>query len=173
MKITHLVFSSLLLFSLNVSAQDQMSAFKEAYREYEEVEDAKARAQAKARARAEAQAQAERRRQEAELRAIRQKQEERMDRQFARNQAYEDELRRIELQERRAGAAHTRASASRSNDFIDQQLKRENAHTDVVQSHADANRNLSVGARDMMKGVGQGASKGLPATQNTNTMIIK
>lgn len=76
-----------------------------------------------------------------------------------RNQAYEDEMRRMDLQERKAELAARRAKADRSNDYIDRELKREDAHTDVVHSRADANRNTSEGMRDMMKGIGKGAEK--------------
>lgn len=150
-----LILSGLLLatgMAYAQSAQDQMSAFKNAYKENQAVEDAKYQAQAKARAQAETEAKVERK-----------KQEDRADRDRARNQAYEDEMRRMDIQERKAGIAAQRAQASCSNDYIDQDLKRKGAQTDVIQSQADANRNLSVGARDMMQGVGQGASKGLPS----------
>ena len=147
-----LIFSGLAIFSglsFAQSAQDQMSAFKNAYKENQAVEDAKAKVERK-------------------------KYEDRADRERARNQAYEDEMRRMDLQERRAGVAARRAQSSRSNDYIDQDLKRQGAQTDVIQSQADANRNLSVGARDMMQGVGQGASKGLPPPPSlSNTWIVK
>lgn len=166
MKKASLIFSGLMLASglaFAQSAQDQMSAFKNAYKENQAVEDVKAQAQAKARAQADAEAKVERK-----------KQEDRAERERARNQAYDDEMRRMDLQERKAGVAARRAQSSRSNDYIDQDLKRQGAQTDVIQSQADSNRNLSVGARDMMQGVGQGASKGLPPPPSqSNTLIVK
>jgi hypothetical protein len=38
-------------------------------------------------------------------------------------------------------------------------LKREDASTDVVQSRADATRNVSEGERDLRSGMGKGAAK--------------
>ncbi|HCR5563817.1 TPA: DUF5384 family protein, partial [Shigella flexneri] len=40
-------------------------------------------------------------------------------------------------------------------EFIDQELKHKAAQTDVVQSEADANRNMTEGGRDLMKSVGK------------------
>jgi hypothetical protein len=44
----------------------------------------------------------------------------------------------------------------RADDYIDQELNREKAKTDVIQSDADANRNVSTGAKNMMTGIGKG-----------------
>lgn len=77
----------------------------------------------------------------------------------ARNQAYEDEQRRLDLMERKAEIAGRRARADRSNDYIDRELSREDAKTNVINSNADANRNLSEGGRDMLRGVGKGVEK--------------
>lgn len=78
----------------------------------------------------------------------------------ARNRAFEDEQRRLDLMDRKADLATKRARADRSNDYIDRELSREDAKTNVVNSAADANRNLSEGGRDMMRGVGKGAERG-------------
>ena len=77
----------------------------------------------------------------------------------ARTQAYEDEQRRLDLMERKADLAGRRARADRSNDYIDRELSREDAKTNVVNSNADANRNLSEGGRDMLRGVGKGVER--------------
>ena len=61
--------------------------------------------------------------------------------------------------ERKAELATKRARADRSNDYIDRELSREDAKTNVVNSNADANRNLSEGGRDMLKGIGKGAER--------------
>ena len=74
-----------------------------------------------------------------------------------RNRAYEDEIRRLDLVERKADLATKRARADRANDYIDKELSREDAKTDVIQSGADANRNIGEGARELMKGIGKGA----------------
>ena len=92
----------------------------------------------------------------------------------ARNEAYEDEQRALDLEARKASIAASKAQAKRANDYIDSDLKKKNAQADVVQSEADANRNLSKGAADMMSCVGKGASKGLPndnVTNNTNVLF--
>ncbi len=47
------------------------------------------------------------------------------------------------------------ARVKRENEFIDQELKHKAAQTDVVQSEADANRNMTEGGRDLMKSVGK------------------
>lgn len=78
----------------------------------------------------------------------------------SRNRAFEDEQRRLDLMDRKADIATKRARADRSNDYIDRELSREDAKNDVIKSNADANRNLSEGGRDMMKGIGKGAAKG-------------
>ncbi|MBK7491750.1 MAG: DUF5384 family protein [Nitrosomonas sp.] len=75
-----------------------------------------------------------------------------------RDQSFEDELRKLELEERKLELQRKSKRANREDDFIDQELNRGKAVTDVIQSEADATRNASEGARDLMKGVGQGAA---------------
>lgn len=96
---------------------------------------------------------------ERERLALIRKQQTQAARDRARAQAYEDEVRRLDLQERRADVTMRRARADRSNDFIDRELSREDAKSNVINSNADANRNLSEGGREMLKGVGKGAEK--------------
>ncbi len=55
-----------------------------------------------------------------------------------RNHDYEDEKREIEL-------SVAKARAKRANDFIDMELKKQNAETDVIQSEADGVRNITEG----------------------------
>lgn len=73
-----------------------------------------------------------------------------------RNQAYEDEQRRMALEEKRLELDMKKARVKRADDFIDSELNREKARTDVVQSEADATRNVSQGAKNMMTGIGKG-----------------
>lgn len=108
---------------------------------------AKARAAAKAKAAAEAAA-------KKEERAYQEYQADKK-----RDQSYEDELRKLELEERKLELERRRARVSRENDFIDHELKRSAAHTDVIQSEADANRTLSDGANSLMKQVGEAEVK--------------
>ncbi|MCQ8928224.1 DUF5384 family protein [Escherichia albertii] len=72
-----------------------------------------------------------------------------------RDQGYEDELRSLEIQKQKLALAKEEARVKRENEYIDQELKRQAAHTDVVQSEADANRNMSEGGRDLMKSAGK------------------
>ncbi len=72
----------------------------------------------------------------------------------ARDQSYEDELRRLEIQKQKLALAG-RGPGKRENEFIDQELKSKAAQTDVIQSHADANRNLSEGGRDLLQSEGK------------------
>ncbi|EKQ7520752.1 DUF5384 family protein, partial [Escherichia coli] len=72
-----------------------------------------------------------------------------------RDQSYEDELRSLEIQKQKLTLAKEEARVKRENEFIDQELKHKAAQTDVVQSEADANRNMTEGGRDLMKSVGK------------------
>ncbi|MEO3991749.1 DUF5384 family protein [Pseudocitrobacter cyperus] len=72
-----------------------------------------------------------------------------------RDQSYEDELRSLEIQKQKLALAKEEARVKRENEYIDQELKHKAAQTDVVQSEADANRNISEGGRDLMKSAGK------------------
>ncbi|EIY1188607.1 DUF5384 family protein [Salmonella enterica] len=106
---------------------------------------AKAAAVAKQRAKA---AEAERKARQAKLAA-----EAAQDK--ARDQSYKDELRRLEIQKQKLALAREEARVKRENEFIDQELKSKAAQTDVIQSHADANRNLSEGGHDLLQSEGK------------------
>jgi hypothetical protein len=72
-----------------------------------------------------------------------------------RDQNYEDELRSLEIQKQKLALAKEEARVKRENEYIDQELKHKAAQTDVVQSEADATRNISEGGRDLMKSTGK------------------
>jgi hypothetical protein len=155
------------------SLQDQLNNMNNAYQSNQNAEKARiaeqqrqaAAAQEKRDAQAAA-AQAKRDAQAAEQARIAAKDK-------ARNQAFEDEQRMLDLEERKASVAASRAQAKRANDYIDADLRKKGAQTDVIQSEADANRNISKGAGDMLSGVGKGAAKGLPnQTTNNNTNVL-
>jgi hypothetical protein len=55
----------------------------------------------------------------------------------------------------RAELDMAKAKAKRANDFIDAQLKRDAAETDVVQSAADASRNVTSGVKNLMTSEGK------------------
>lgn len=91
-----------------------------------------------------------------------------------RNQAHEDELRQLEIEEMKIRLQEKRAKAARANEYIDQDLNREKAKTDVIQSEADSTRNLSEGSKEMLKGIGTGAANGnLTKKEIINTTIEK
>ena len=60
------------------------------------------------------------------------------------------------LEEKQLELQVKKAKVKRADDYIDQELNREKAKTDVIQSDADANRNVSTGAKNMMTGIGKG-----------------
>lgn len=72
-----------------------------------------------------------------------------------RDQSYEDELRSLEIQKQKLALAREETRVKRENEYIDQELKNQAAHTDVIKSQADANRNISEGGRDLMKSEGK------------------
>ena len=73
----------------------------------------------------------------------------------AANKKARQELRSLEIQKQKLALAKEEARVKRENEFIDQELKHKAAQTDVVQSEADANRNMTEGGRDLMKSVGK------------------
>ena len=79
----------------------------------------------------------------------------------ARLQSQEDEDRAIELELKRAKLQEIKAlslaKATRANDLLDAELAEKRANTDVIQSSADATRNISVGAKELQTGIGKGA----------------
>lgn len=76
-----------------------------------------------------------------------------------RDQAYEDEIRKLDLEERRLALKRQQKRVEREDDFIEQELKREAARTDVIQSEADANRSISRGAESLMNKEGEARVK--------------
>lgn len=117
---------------------------------------AKARAEAQARARAKEAAKAKA---EEKQEAIRQREYDNYMADKKRDQSYEDELRKLELEERKLELARKKARVSREDEFIEQELKREAAKTDVIQSDADAARNVSGGAKIFLEKEGEARVK--------------
>lgn len=74
-----------------------------------------------------------------------------------REQAREDKLRDLQVEEASLDLEAKRARAKRANEFVDQELKEKAANTDVVQSEADATRNISAGVADNLKSTGKAA----------------
>lgn len=73
----------------------------------------------------------------------------------AREEGFEDELRALELEERRLNLQAKKAKVARSNDYIDAELRDSAARTDVIQSNADASRNVTSGAKSLLEDAGK------------------
>ena len=73
----------------------------------------------------------------------------------ARDQNYEDELRALALEEKRMELAHKKAmleaQSKAADKYVEQDLNTRKAATDVIQSQADANRNVTEGIRDNLQ----------------------
>lgn len=72
-----------------------------------------------------------------------------------RAQDYEDKLRELELMKAQLELERMKKRVGREDDFIDQELKRESARTDVIQSEADATRDVATGTRDLLSSEGK------------------
>jgi Family of unknown function (DUF5384) len=74
-----------------------------------------------------------------------------------RNQAYDDQLRELNLERQKTALEAEKARAARENDYINADLAHRSAETDVVKSEAertrseaDANRNISAGVKSYL-----------------------
>jgi hypothetical protein len=74
-----------------------------------------------------------------------------------RNQAYDDQLRELNLERQKTALEAEKARAARENDYINADLAHRSAETDVVKSEADrtrseadANRNVSAGMKNYL-----------------------
>ncbi|WP_449430636.1 DUF5384 family protein [Pseudomonas putida] len=76
-----------------------------------------------------------------------------------REEGYEDELRSLELEERRLKLQAKKAQVARANDYIDAELRDSAARTDVIQSNADASRNLTSGTKSLLEDSGKAEVK--------------
>jgi hypothetical protein len=81
-----------------------------------------------------------------------------------RNQAYEDQLRDLNVERQKTALQAEKARAARENDFINADLARKSAETDVVKSdadrthsEADENRNVSSGIKNFLDQSGAAA----------------
>ena len=175
-KTNRVLLISLLAFSFsNYSHADlnsQLQAVAAAEREGELAKtqardklqaEAKAKAEAEAQARANAQArEAAQARANAQAKAAAAEKEKAYNefiKDKAREQSFEDELRMLELEERKLELARKKARVNREDDFIDQELKRQAAHTDVIQSDADAQRSIANGTESLLTKEGEARVK--------------
>ncbi|MEQ2026289.1 DUF5384 family protein [Xenorhabdus szentirmaii] len=76
-----------------------------------------------------------------------------------RDQDYEDELRKLDIEMKKLELEKQAIRVKRENDFIDQELKNQAANTDVIQSKADINRNLSSGGKAWLESEGRSREK--------------
>lgn len=72
-----------------------------------------------------------------------------------REEGFEDELRALDLEERRLALQAKRARTARANDYIDAELRDSAARTDVIQSEADSARNVTSGAKSLLEDSGK------------------
>lgn len=77
-----------------------------------------------------------------------------IDEKIYREQSFEEELRLIQVEERRLELKAKKAKFERVNDYIDQELNSQAAQTDVIQSKADAMRNVSIGTKEYLQKTG-------------------
>ncbi|MCT6425594.1 DUF5384 family protein [Escherichia coli] len=158
------ILASLSYPAIASSLQDQLSAVAEAeqqgkneeQRQHDEwVAERNREIQQEKQRRANAQAAANKRAAAANKKARQDKLDAEATADKKRDQSYEDELRSLEIQKQKLALAKEEARVKCENEFIDQELKHKAAQTDVVQSEADANRNMTEGGRDLMKSVGK------------------
>ncbi len=117
--------------------QDQISAVNRAYTD-EQASEAAARKAA-----------------EAVQKARAAKAQARRDQEKKREEAYQDKLRQMQLDNVQMDLDAKKAIVNHADDYIKQDLKERAAETDVIQSNADATRNLSEGAKKEMVSEGK------------------
>jgi hypothetical protein len=76
-----------------------------------------------------------------------------------RDQAYQDQLRALDVQQKQLAVEAEKARVARSNEYIDQELKAKAAETDVVKSEADSNRDISSGTKTLLEKTGDAEVK--------------
>jgi len=72
-----------------------------------------------------------------------------------RTEHRKDQDRALDLEERRLKLQVMKAKADRANEYVDAELRDNAAKTDVVQSHADALRTVSTGAKALLEDTGK------------------
>lgn len=145
MRYKYLILLALIpLNSFSQTLTDQINAVDGAYREQQSSEE-KARQRAISVQKAKAH---EQKVKIAEQRAIQEKARK-------REQNYEDDLRQIELESLKLDLQAKKAVVKRTDEYIDFELKEKSANTDLIQSNADAIRNLSDGKKEQLKSLGK------------------
>ena len=150
-----LLATTALLVSTSVAANqfDQLYQIEQQTKQAEAAAEAeRIREAAAARARAEAREETERRQRAAAQQAAQKRASEQRaaieaenKRVRSREEAFEDELRALELE----------GFLARANDYIDAELRDQAARTDVIQSEADSLRNVTSGTKALLEDAGQ------------------
>jgi hypothetical protein len=128
-------------------------------REAERIHAAEHAAAVAAAAKKEAEAAAAAAKKQAELAAAAAKKEAEAAADKKRDQQYEDELRALQIEQKKLELQAAKVRVDRTNDLVNAELKRADAQTDVIQSHADANRNISSGAKALLERTGEAEVK--------------
>ena len=72
-----------------------------------------------------------------------------------RDQAYQDQLRQLEIKRQLIALDKEGTRANRENDVIDAELKQKQAQTNVTQSKANASTNISEGTKALLQDTGK------------------
>ena len=120
--------------------------------------DAEAREEYKAR-QERALAAAEQRRRESAVEATEQAKEAEARADKDRDQKFEDQERQLQLQQQQLVLAAEKARVARENDYINRDLAKQDAETDVIKSQADATRSVSSGEKTLLEDDGTAAVK--------------
>jgi hypothetical protein len=73
----------------------------------------------------------------------------------ARDQAYQDQLRQLQVEKGKLEVQQLAGRTQRNDEFLTQDLKKQAAETDVIQSQADANRDNAEGNKALMTSQGK------------------
>ena len=79
-----------------------------------------------------------------------------------RQEGYVDQLRSLEIQRQQLELDAAKARVNRENEFIDQELQENAARTDAIKAAAEADRNVSLGAKSYLEHAGANAEIGGP-----------
>ena len=155
------VWASSPLFAANKF--DQLNVLEQQHqREVEAAAAAQARQVAAEQARVAEQERAKQRQQQEAQRvadnkasALRKEKQAEEQRLRSRDEKYQDEIRAMELESRQLDLQAKRAKTKRTDDYIDADLSEQAARTDVVQSNADASRDLALGNKALLEDTGK------------------
>ncbi len=73
-----------------------------------------------------------------------------------REEKHEDTLRELHVEDLKLSLKKKRSRVNREDEFINRELEKMDAKTDVIKSVGEGSRNISTGIKDMMQGIGEG-----------------